>query len=79
MGAENSRKIDRIEIRCEHCGNWFRSAIHFGNDLSFLSSTLIDNKQNCSHRGKMTDCNKENMRWVSSDGKTGFLGNATAR
>ncbi len=60
------------EIKCFRCGKWMKSLIHFGDSGSFFTSTLIGNKQKCSLCGEMTDCNKENMRFVEKiDG--GFM------
>lgn len=75
MSDEKRRTIDRIEIRCERCGRWFRSGIHLGDDQTFDTSTLVGNRQRCPHCRELTGCNKDNMRWVSADGETGFLGN----
>jgi hypothetical protein len=63
------------EIRCEHCQQWFRSPIGFGSAEAFFSSTLIGNKAQCRHCGKMTGCNKENMRWRADD--EGWVGDKT--
>ncbi len=51
-----------IEVRCLHCGNWFRSPIGFGGIKSYDKSILIGNSVKCPNCGRMTDCNKENMR-----------------
>ena len=63
------------EIKCLKCGNWFRSGIQFGDAESFFSSTLKGNKHQCRKCGEMTDCNKENMRFVErkSGGKVTYL------
>jgi hypothetical protein len=52
------------EIRCLKCGRWFRSGIQFGSADTFFTSTLVGNLQQCTKCGKMTGCNKENMRFV---------------
>ena len=51
------------EIKCLSCDKWFPSMIQFGDAKTFFTSTLIGNKQQCPHCKKMTDCNKENMRF----------------
>ncbi len=65
-------KVKSLEIRCEYCGAWFPSPICCGDDASFDTSTLIGNQVQCAKCGKMSGCNKENMRLRSEDG--GFLG-----
>jgi len=64
-----------IEIHCAHCQTWFPTPIWLGDSESFDSSTLEDNQVQCPSCGKMTGCNKGNMRVVFKDG--GFLGNET--
>lgn len=63
----------RVEIKCQHCGSWFGSPIAFGGGEVFDSTNLEGNRVKCSGCGKMTGCNKENMRAVFPDG--GFTGN----
>jgi len=53
-----------IEVRCLHCGKWFRSPIGFGSIKSYDTSILIGNIVKCPNCGRMTDCNKENMRLI---------------
>jgi predicted RNA-binding Zn-ribbon protein involved in translation (DUF1610 family) len=71
-------KVRQIDIRCEHCREWFPSPIGFGESESFESSTmvLIGNQVQCPKCGKMTGCDKENMRLRHEAG--GFLGKDTA-
>ena len=68
-------RVNTIEIRCLSCGKWFPSPIMLGDTESFDTSTLIGNTVTCAHCGRMTGCNKENMRVRSQDG--GFLGKDT--
>ncbi|MBC2658600.1 hypothetical protein H7A76_24445 [Pseudomonas sp. MSSRFD41] len=65
-----------IKVRCQHCRNWFDSAIWIADRASFESSMLFGNLQQCRHCGKMTGCNKENFKARFEDG--GFLGDYTA-
>ena len=51
-----------IEVRCLHCGIWFRTPIGFGDIKSYDTSILIGNSVKCPNCGRITDCNKENMR-----------------
>ena len=69
-------KVKNVEIRCKECGAWFRSPINFGGTDSFDTSTLIGNQVQCRSCGKMTGCDKENMRVHFDDG--GFVGKATS-
>lgn len=66
-------KVTEVQIRCSHCKKWIPSPIGFGDQRSFDSSTLLGNIVQCSKCGKMTGCNKENMR-VRYEGSSGFVG-----
>ena len=68
-------KVNQIEIRCSHCSTWFPSPIFFGDSESFETSTMYGNTVSCPSCGKMTSCNKENMRVRHEKG--GFLGDDT--
>ena len=61
-------KTKSIEIRCQHCREWFASPIFFADSESFDSSLLFGNQAQCAHCGKMTGCNKENFRARFEDG-----------
>ena len=64
------------EIRCEHCRGWFRSPIQSRTqEAFFFTSTLAGNISTCSHCGKATGCNKENMRFRGD--KEEFVGDET--
>lgn len=63
----------RVEIKCQHCGSWFSSPIAFGDGDVFDSTILEGNRVQCGSCGRMTGCDKENMRAVFPDG--GFTGN----
>jgi hypothetical protein len=64
-----------ISVRCQHCKEWFPSPIFFGDSENFDTSDLYVNTAQCSHCGKMTDCNKENVRVRYVGG--GFVGEET--
>ena len=68
-------EVSELHIRCLHCNEWFISPIFFGNKESFDTSTMVGNQAQCQHCGKMTDCNKENMRVRAKD--AGFIGKHT--
>jgi uncharacterized C2H2 Zn-finger protein len=68
-------RITKVEIRCTHCGTWFDSPMSFGSSEAFNTSTLVGNTVQCPRCGKMTGCNKENIRHHSASG--GFVGNDT--
>jgi len=70
-------KTIEISIRCQHCRNWFPSPIWFGDSKSFDTSTLFANQAQCQHCGKMTGCDKKNIRARFEDG--GFLGTKATR
>lgn len=65
----------KLQIRCLNCKKWFDSPIFFADLGSFDTATLEGNKVQCQNCGKMTGCNKENMKLSSDDG--GFLGKET--
>lgn len=70
--------VRQIDTRCEHCREWFPSPIGFVESESFEASTmvLIGNQAQCPKCGKMTGCDKENMR-VRHDAPGGFVGKDT--
>ncbi len=66
-----------IEIDCATCKAAIRSPIRFDWKVPFDSSTLLGNQLQCPSCGKMTACDKENMRVVYQDGSglvSGFVG-----
>lgn len=69
--------VKTIEIKClnQKCGHWFKSPIFFGNLGTFDTAYMSGNLVQCPYCGKMTPCNKENMR-VRAD-KGGFKGKDT--
>ncbi len=67
-------KIKEISIRCKNCGKWFPSPIFFGDSDSFDTSMLIGNQAQCRNCGKMTGCDKENIRVRYESGEGGFVG-----
>lgn len=68
-------KIVGIDIKCLNCQNWFPSPIFFGDSKSLDTSYMEGNLAQCHHCGKMTNCNKENMRAKFEGGSGGFVGN----
>ena len=70
-------KIKEILIRCKICGKWFSSPITFGNSDSFDTSMLIGNQARCRNCGKMTGCDKKNIRVRYEGDDGGFLGIGT--
>lgn len=68
-------KVNVVDIRCLHCGEWFQSPIFFSDSEYFDTSTLIGNKAQCTNCRQMTGCNKENMRVRHQEG--GFVGKDT--
>jgi len=68
-------KVNQIDIRCSKCSRWFPSPIIFGDSESFDTSTMYGNLAQCPYCGKMTSCNKENMRVRHEKG--GFIGDET--
>ncbi|MGI8467417.1 MAG: trigger factor [Pyrinomonadaceae bacterium] len=65
-------RTKKVEIQCLHCERWFQSPIYFGDSQSFDTSALEGNTVQCPFCGKMTGCNKDNMRVGFEDG--GFIG-----
>lgn len=68
-------KVTEVLIRCLNCGEWFNSPISFSELQPFDTATLYGNKAQCQQCGKMTDCNKENIKMRFEDG--GFVGDET--
>ena len=65
-------KTEDISIRCLNCRKWFPSPIFFGDSETFDTSILFGNLAQCPHCGKMTGCDKNNLRVRFEDG--GSLG-----
>ena len=63
-------KVKSVEIRCEHCKQWFTPILTFGTSEAFDTSGLEGNLHQCrnSNCRKSTGCNKENMRVLFEDG-----------
>lgn len=53
----------RCEVKCLNCNNWFTSPIQFGDEISFSTSVISNNKAQCPLCGKMTNFSKDNMRF----------------
>jgi len=68
-------KVKKVQVKCLNCKQWFDSPFFFGDLDSFETSTLEGNQAQCPHCGKMTGCNKENMRVSAED--AGFVGRDT--
>ena len=68
-------EVKELQIRCLNCNEWFKSPIFFCDLDSFDSSTMKLNQARCQNCGKMTDCNKENMRVRAWN--AGFVGKKT--
>jgi len=54
--------VKRVEIRCEHCRQWFPSRVGFDVDERFDTATLLGVEMDCPKCGQWTGCNKENMQ-----------------
>lgn len=70
---EPNAKTESITIKCMKCGGKFPSPIFMSPYASFSTASLIGNRAQCHHCGKMTDCNKENF--VARFEGGGFVGN----
>lgn len=70
-------KTKTVEIKCLQCNSWFDSPIFFGDSEIMETCTMIGNSAQCPKCGKMTNCNKENIRLRAEKG--GFLGNDTMK
>ena len=60
-------RVMTIEIDCATCKAAIRSPIRFDWKDSFDTSTLLGNRLYCPSCGKMTACDKGNMRVVFVD------------
>lgn len=65
-------RVRTIEIPCAACGAVIRSPFTFRRRGQFDTSKLIGNMLRCRSCGKMTACDKTNMRVVYID-ETGDL------
>jgi hypothetical protein len=70
-------EVKELQIKCLNCNQWFNSPIFFADFDSFDTSTMIGNQAQCPHCGRMTGCNKENMRVRAKD--AGFVGDDTLK
>jgi hypothetical protein len=64
-------RVHQIEIRCRHCRNWFPSPVVFGDDESFDTATLTADTVTCSHCGRETGCDPQNVRVRSEESEGG--------
>ena len=55
-------RLLQIEIRCEHCRQWFPSPVVYGDDESFDTATLVADTVTCSRCGRETGCDQANVR-----------------
>lgn len=69
-----SNSLKYVQFQCSNCRAWFSSPIGFTDDAAFDSSTVNRMLAQCQACGQVVACRKENMRWVRSDGKGGFVG-----
>ena len=65
-------KTKSVEIRCEHCREWFTSPLSFFASKHFDTSKLFLSVAKCPHCRLITGCDKDNFRVRFEDG--GFLG-----
>ena len=67
----------RCEVRCQHCGEWFKSGIQFGDAGTFFNTSTSGNLQQCPNPncGKMTGMNKSDMRFGErrADGRVTYV------
>lgn len=75
--VDKMSEVKELHIRCLNCNHWFNSPIFFGDLDSFDSSIMAGNQAQCPHCGRMTSCNKENMRVRAKD--AGFVGDDTLK
>jgi hypothetical protein len=69
--------INVMQLRCTRCKGWFTSPWQFADERGFDTAFMAGNLTNCPHCANMVPCNKENVRWVRSDGRGGYVGNDT--
>lgn len=62
-GRPTVAKITEIQVRCVYCAAWVPSPIVFGETETFDTAMMAGNLLKCQACGKMTACNKENIRW----------------
>lgn len=60
--------VKQVEIRCQHCRNWFPSSVVIGDDESFDTATLNEADVVCPHCGKPTGTDPANVRVPGEDG-----------
>ena len=62
-------------VRCKHCEGWIRSPINFKDAATFDAATLHRCTLQCPTCGKMTSCDKANMKARHVEGLGGgFVG-----
>jgi len=59
--------INQVEIRCQHCRNWFPSSVVIGDDESFDTATLNEEVVICPLCGKPTGTDPANVRVPGED------------
>ena len=67
--------VKELHVKCLQCNEWVKSPIFFGDLDSFDAFIMEGNQAQCPHCGKMTGCNKKNMRVRAKD--AGFVGKDT--
>lgn len=70
--------LKQNQLQCMNCKTWFASPIQFADSGTFETASMAGNQFKCPKCGTWVPCNKENMRWVQSDGQGGFVGIDTA-
>ena len=54
--------VTQLEIRCQHCRQWFPSSIVVGDDESFDTAILREAAVTCTHCGRATGCDETALR-----------------
>ncbi len=53
-----------VYYKCKICGEKHQSPIAFGDEMSFRTSTLVNNSYKCPKTGKLESYDKDDMLWI---------------
>jgi hypothetical protein len=54
--------LKSVELRCQHCNQWFSSGIKIPGDIQFNVAALAGMLKECPHCGENTHLTTQNVR-----------------
>jgi hypothetical protein len=54
--------LKQVEVRCQHCNQWFKSGIKLPDSYEFDAAALVGMLKECPLCGENTHLTKQNMR-----------------